>query len=48
MFEGGYVSANVLPLITITCDRYWFSAMVRDFLLRTYVLSTRRENVLRQ
>lgn len=24
MFEGGYVSANVLPLITITCDRYWF------------------------
>lgn len=24
MFEGGYVSANVLPLIIITCDRYWF------------------------
>lgn len=24
MFEGSYVSANVLPLITITCDHYWF------------------------
>lgn len=48
MFEGGYVSANVLPLITITCDRYWFVGNGEDFLLRTYVLSTRRENVLRQ
>lgn len=48
MFEGGYVSANVLPLITFTCDRYWFVGNGERLLLRTYVLSTRRENVLRQ
>ena len=35
MFEGGYVSANVLPLITITCDRYWFVGNGERLILHT-------------